>query len=235
MPMLIYILPVIGVSSEIITISTIATSLLASLFTTSSSFVNHYKKGNVFIKDGMLLGFGALVSAAIAPKVAVNLDPVILKIVIAFFIFVAAVKLISQNDKKTKVFNEINSKWLFPFGLIFGGLASISGLGGGVFYVPILLYFLKGNLKLAVGTSSLVILFTMASSSISFLFFNSEWNAEIFQFGYINVASAVLLGFGAMFGAYFGVKLVFKVPLPIFRKIFSLFLFLVVLKILQGI
>jgi uncharacterized membrane protein YfcA len=229
------LLPIIGVGSEIITISTIATSLLASLFTTSSSFVNHYKKKNVFIKEGIILGPGALVSAAVAPKVAVNLDPAILKIVIAFFIFIAAVKLISQNDKKEKVYRDINSNWLFPFGLLFGGLASISGLGGGVFYVPILLYFLRGNIRLAVGTSSLVILFTMASSSVSFLFLNTDWNGEIFQLGYINVASAVLLGIGAMFGAYLGVKLIFKVPLPIFRKIFSLFLFFVVLKILQGI
>ncbi len=234
-PVLIFVLPLIGVESEMVAISTIATSLLASLFTTSSSFYNHKRNNNVSLKNGIILGVGAFISAAIAPKILVNLNPVTLKIIIAFFIFLAALKFLFQNDKKEKVYKDINIGWLFILGLIFGGLASISGLGGGIFYVPILLFFLKGNLKLAVGTSSFVVLFTMASSSVSFLFLNRDWNPEIFQFGYINVAAAVLLGVGAVFGTYLGVKLVFKVPLSIFRKVFSLFLLIVVIKILQGV
>jgi len=232
-PTLLFILPIIGITDDLITISAIATSLLAGSFASLSTVYNHKQRENISMKEGIILGVGAVISAAVAPKIIVNIEPSLLKNIIAFFILIIAIKLFFTNDKKENSFGRVNEKWLFIFGLFFGGLAAISGLGGGIFYVPILYYFLKGNLKLAVGTSTLVILLTMLSSSISFLFLNSEWNSEIFQLGYINIASSVLLGFGAIFGAYYGVKLVFKVPLPIFRKIFSLFLLVIVLKIIE--
>lgn len=235
LPTLIFILPIIGISDDLNTISAIATSLFAGSIASLSTFYNHRKKENVSFKEGIILGIGAVISAALAPKIIVNLDPSILKIIIVFIILVVAIKLFLTNDKKDKIYRKFNSKWLFLFGLFFGGLAALSGLGGGIFYVPILLYFLKGNLKLAVGTSTIVILFTMVSSSISFMLLSSEWNSNIFQLGYINITSGLVLGMGAIFGAFYGVKLVFKVPLPVFRKIFSLFLFIVVLKIIEVI
>ena len=235
LPTLLFVLPIIGITEDLITISAIATSLFAGSIASLSTFYNHNKRENISMKEGIILGVGAVISAALAPNIIVNIEPSILRIIIAFFISLVAIKLFLTNDKKERIYKRLNSKWLFLFGLFFGGLAAISGLGGGIFYVPILYYFLKGNLKLAVGTSTIVILFTMVSSSSSFLLMNSEWNSEIFQLGYINVASAVVLGFGAIFGAFYGVKLVFKVPLPIFRKIFSLFLLVVVLKIIGAV
>ncbi|MCK5456433.1 MAG: sulfite exporter TauE/SafE family protein [Melioribacteraceae bacterium] len=232
-PTLFFILPIIGIKEDLNTISAIATSLFAGSIASLSTVYNHKKRENISFKEGIILGIGAVVSAALAPKIIVIIEPSILKIIIAFFISIVAIKLFFANDKKESFYKTLNSKWLFLIGLFFGGLAALSGLGGGIFYVPILYYFLKGNLKLAVGTSALVILFTMVSSSSSFLLLNSEWNSEIFQLGYINIAAAFLLGFGAIFGAFFGVKLVFKVPLPIFRKIFSLFLLVIVLKIIE--
>jgi len=233
LPTLFFILPIIGIKDDFITVSVIATSLFAGSIASLSTFYNHKKRDNISLRNGITLGAGVIISAAFAPKIIVNIEPSILKIIIAFFISIVAIKLLFANDKKEKIDRTINANWLFLFGLFFGGLAAISGLGGGIFYVPILYYFLNGNLKLAVGTSTLVILLTMVSSSISFLILNSEWDPEIFQLGYVNIASAVLLGFGAIFGAYYGVKLVFKVPLPIFRKIFSLFLLVIVLKIIE--
>lgn len=233
LPTLIFILPIIGIKEDLTTISAIATSLFAGSIASLSTFYNHKKRKNVSMKEGVILGIGAVIAAAFAPKIIVNIEPSILKIIIVIFISIVAIKLFFTNDKKTKSFRTLNSNWLFFFGLFFGGLAAISGLGGGIFYVPILYYFLKGNLKLAVGTSTIVIFCTMVSSSSSFLFLNSEWNSEIFQLGYINLASAFFLGLGAIFGAYFGVKLVFKVPLSVFRRIFSLLLMVIVLEIIS--
>lgn len=233
LPTLLLILPIIGIKEDFTTISAIATSLFAGSIASLSTVYNHNKRENISMKEGIILGIGAVISASLAPKIIVIIEPSILKIIIAFFILIIAIKLFFTNDKKERIYRTVNSKWLFLFGLFFGGLAAISGLGGGIFYVPILYFFLKGDLKLAVGTSALVIFFTMVSSSSSFLFLNSEWNSEIFQLGYINIAAAFLLGSGAMFGAFYGVKLVFKVPLPIFRKIFSVFLLVIVLKIIE--
>ncbi len=234
-PTLFFILPKLGIGDDAVIVCAIATSLFAGFFASASSFYNHKKRNNLSIKEGLILGIGAIISASLAPNILVLLNPTLLKIIVTFFILVVAIKLLLTKSEDSTNYKSINSYWLLPLGMFFGGVAAISGLGGGIFYVPILLYFLNGNLKLAVGTSTLVIFFTMLSSTISFAFLSSEWNATTFQFGYLNVVAALLLGIGAVVGAYFGVKLVFKVPTIVFRKIFSLFLLIVVIKILLGV
>jgi len=234
-PILLAVLPTIGVENNIVTVSAIATSLFAGSFASGSSLFNHKRKNNVLLKEGLIFGAGAVFSASMVPKIIVLINPEILKIIIATFIFVVSLNLFFSRTKHEMRKNKLNAYWLFPLGIFFGGIASISGLGGGIFYVPILYYFLNGDLKLSVGTSSIVIFLTMFSSTISYAFLSNYWNPNNFQFGYLNVASALLLGIGAIIGAYFGVKLIFKVPIPIFRKIFSVFLFFVVIKILLGV
>ena len=81
-------MPLIGVENDIVMVSAIATSLFAGTFASASSFYNHRKKKNIVSKEGIILGFGAVISASFAPKVIVLLDPVILKIIISFFIFI---------------------------------------------------------------------------------------------------------------------------------------------------
>ena len=234
-PTLLFILPQIGLDNSIVTVSAIATSLMAGSFASASSIFNHKRKGNILWKEGLLLGAGALISASIAPNIIVSLNPNILKVIVAFFIFIVAIKLlIAKTPTKPKSTN-ISYIWLFPLGLFFGGIAAISGLGGGIFYVPILLYIIGGDMKLAVGTSSLSIFITMFSSTISFTVLNSEWNSLFYQLGYLNIMSGAILGFGAIFGAYYGVKLIFKVPTTVLRRIFSVFLIFIVIKILVGV
>jgi uncharacterized membrane protein YfcA len=234
-PSLLFLLPLFGVNSSEVATTAIATSLFAGSFASASSFFNHNKKNNLDIQKGIILTFGVIISAWYAPDVIVILNPSILKIIISFFLLLVAIKLFFGNSANDKTDNKIGKLWLFPAGLFFGGIAAISGLGGGVFYVPILLYFLNGNLKLAVGTSTMVVFFTMVISTISFAYLNNDWNASLWQWGYLNIPAALLLGIGAVVGAYLGVKLIFKVRIIAFKKIFSVFLFFIVIKILLSV
>jgi len=234
LPSLFFILPIIGVDSSIVTVSAVATSLFAGSFASSSSLYNHWKQENISVNDGLLLGIGCIISAAIIPKFIVNLDPTILRYLIAFFILLVAFKMFFTKENSQRLYKNIAKKYLFLYGILFGGIAALSGFGGGVFYVPFLMYYFKGNLRLAVGTSTIAVVLTMLSAVISFAFLNMDWNANSLQFGYINLQAGLLLGIGAIIGAKFGVKFILKIPIPIFKKIFSVFLILSILKILQG-
>ncbi len=234
MPSLFFILPIIGIKSSLVTVSAVATSLFAGSFASLSSLYNHWKKKNISLKDGLLLGVGCLISAAIIPKLIVDLDPTILRYMIAFLILIVALKIFFTKDETQKSYKNINQKYLFLYGILFGGIAAISGFGGGIFYVPLLMYYFKGDLKLAVGTSSIAVVLTMLSAVLSFAFLNTDWNPDLLQFGYINLQAGLLLGIGAIIGAKFGVNFILKIPIPIFKKIFSVFLLLSILKILQG-
>lgn len=234
-PTLLFVLPQIGIENSTVVVSAIATSLMAGSFASASSVFNHQKKGNILWKEGFLLGIGTLISASLAPNLIVSLNPTTLKVIISFFILIVAINLLFSKPQITSKEKSISSFWLFPFGLFFGGIAALSGLGGGIFYVPILLLIVGGDIKVAVGTSSLVILITMLSSTISFAVLDHNWQQSIYQLGYLNILSGILLGIGAIIGAYFGVKLILKVPATVLRKIFSVFLLIVVIKIMVGV
>lgn len=234
LPSLFFILPIIGIDSSIVTVSAVATSLFAGSFASASSLYNHWKKENISIKDGLLLGIGCVISASAIPKLIVSLDPTILRYLIAFFISLVAIKIFFTNDEKQKSYKEIDKKYLFLFGILFGGIAALSGFGGGIFYVPLFMYYFKGDIKLAVGTSTIAVVLTMISAVISFAILNTNWNGNLHQFGYINLQAGLLLGIGALIGAKIGVNFVLKIPIPVFKKIFSVFLILSILKILQG-
>ena len=234
LPSLFFILPLIGVESNIVTVSAIATSLFAGSFASTSSFYSHWKNNNISLSDGLFLGTGCLISASIVPKFIINLDPIVLRYLIAFFITVISLKLFFSKAEEQKRYKNIDRKYLFIFGLFLGGIAALSGFGGGIFYVPLMIYYFKGNFKLAVGTSTTAVVFTMISSVISFLFLNTNWNADTLQIGYINLQAGLMLGVGALLGAKVGVKLISNISIPVFKKIFSLFLLLSIIKILNG-
>lgn len=234
LPTLLFILPHIGVENNLVTISAIATSLFAGIFSSSSSFVNHWKKDNVSLENGLFLGVGCVISASIVPRVIVNLDPTALKYLISVFLITVAILFFFSKDEKQKSYKHLDKRALFILGIVFGGVGSLIGFGGGVFYVPLLIYYFKGNIKLAVGTSTPAVVLTMLSAIVSFIFLSKNWNPDTYQLGYINILIGSLLGIGAVIGAWVGVKLIHIIPDAVFKKIFSVFLLVSIIKILVG-
>jgi uncharacterized membrane protein YfcA len=108
---------------------------------------------------------------------------------------------------------------LFLFiGLIAGAIGSVAGLGGGVFFVPSLLFFVNqyhpGSMspQVAVGTSLIVIAVTALSSSLSYL-----------KQKRVDTKIAWLFFFGSTPGAITGVYLNTLLPVETFSLLFGLF------------
>lgn len=103
-------------------------------------------------------------------------------------------------------------------GLFAGIVGSIAGLGGGMFFVPALLYlgndYLPGSVspQVAAGTSLIVIGVTALSSSISYL-----------KQKRVDIQSALLFFLGSAPGAIIGVYLNTLLPIKAFTLMFGLF------------
>ena len=229
-----FILPIIGVNNNLITTSAIATSLFAGSFTSTSALYNHWRNENIEIIDGLFLGVGCFFSATIIPKFISELDPTVLRYLIVSIIIIISLYLFFSKEKELSNYKNLDKKYLFLFGLIFGGVASLSGFGGSIFYVPFLIYYFKGNLRIAVGTATIAVVITMISSVISYLILNLDWNPSTFQVGYINLKAGIPLGIGSLIGAKIGVKFILNIPVTVFKRIFSVFLLLVMVKIIEG-
>ncbi|MED4755261.1 sulfite exporter TauE/SafE family protein [Brevibacillus choshinensis] len=108
---------------------------------------------------------------------------------------------------------------LFLFiGVAAGVVGSIAGLGGGIFFVPALLFFANAYIpdsmtaQVAAATSLIVIAVTALSSSISYL-----------KQKKVDVQSALLFFIGSAPGAIVGVYLNKLLPLEGFTLLFGLF------------
>ena len=97
-------------------------------------------------------------------------------------------------------------------GFIVGILSSISGVGGGVMIVPLLI-FLGREAKLAVGTSFVFILVVAISSIISH-----------YRLGNIDIKTGLTLGLGGIIGAQIGPQILQHVSEQNFKRIFAVLL-----------
>jgi uncharacterized protein len=105
-------------------------------------------------------------------------------------------------------------------GVLGGFLGGLFGVGGGVIFVPLLM-FLKGfDPHRAIGTSLVVIIFTALSGA-----------AFHGKAGMVDWKTAVLLGVFSVLGVWLGTKLSLRIEAAMLQRAFAIFLVLVAIKI----
>lgn len=232
-PFLHMILPYSKVDAGAIIYISIATSLFAGSIASVSSAVKHFLIRNIDLKKAILLGLGSLISASITPMFVVNVDTKILKIIFIIVFMILALKMLFESAKSgnSKKY-ELDDRYLFLFGLVIGTIAAFVGIGGGIMNVPILIYLYNLEVKKAVGTSTLVMSLTMISSSIAYSFVPVKGIMASLQYGYVYLPAAICLGIGSSLGAMIGISIVLKTSGKIIKRIFSIILIMVIVKII---
>lgn len=230
-PALYFTLPLTGIDSRILSYTVIGTSLFCGSFASLSSAVSHYRTNNIDRKRAILFASGSIIAAAIVPLFVIRIDPALLKVIFGSILIITLIKMLFEIRQGKESSLEISNKFLPIFGLFTGALAALTGIGGGVLFVPILTYFYAVNLKRSIGTSSAIIFFTMLSSAFSYSLMNTGVHTG-FQLGFINLFSGIPIAVGALAGAVFGVRIVLKTPVLIVKRIFSLFLIIIILRMM---
>jgi uncharacterized protein len=105
-------------------------------------------------------------------------------------------------------------------GVLGGFLSGLFGVGGGVIFVPLLMFFKGFDIHRAVGTSLVVIIFTAFSGA-----------AFHGKAGMVDWRAAILLGIFSILGAWFGTKLSLKLEAGMLQRAFAVFLVLVAVKV----
>lgn len=109
---------------------------------------------------------------------------------------------------------------LIIIGLITGAFGGLLGLGGGLILIPSLVFIMGFNQHEAIGTSLAVMLPPIG------LF--AAYN--FYKAGQVNLKFALILAITFMIGSYFTSKIAISIPENLIRKIFSVFLILVAIK-----
>jgi uncharacterized protein len=202
----------------------VATSLASVLPTTAAGAFSHYREGNVDIRTGLILGMGGIVGTLIGAYIANMIPPIILKKALGVFTLLMLIPIMRSLLKRRKKANEDKAgegKNELPtltgpkriiaslFGVASGLMAGVFGLSGTP-PVTMGLYSLGLPAMLVVGTSVFVLIFNSITGIGSY-----------FLLGRLDMPLILLLGSGAVVGAFLGPKMLKKISPETFEKIYG--------------
>lgn len=236
-PILILSYEHLGVSPSVLTHIAIGTSLFVIIFASLTSAYQHRKQGNVDWRSVFMLGFSSALTAFVTTRFAAVLSGKQLQVAFVLIVMVAAIRMLTEGEKKDQGKHE-SPKGPKMIGLVGVGLAAgivsgLAGIGGGVFTIPMMYYFLNMPLKLAIGTSSATIVIT-ALFSVTGYILNGMGRPDLpeWSFGFVDLQRGIALAVGSILLARVGAYVSFKTHPYHLRKLFAIFTILVSLYIL---
>ncbi|MEO8513734.1 MAG: sulfite exporter TauE/SafE family protein [Ignavibacteria bacterium] len=216
----------------------IATSLFTIIFTSLSSSHKHFSHGNVEWKAALFIGLSSAVTVFLFSKIAILLPGEILKKTFSIVLIIVAVKMLldkkGKKDDPEKNNPENFNKWIcLGIGLLSGAIAAFSGLGGGVFVIPLMHYLMKVPIKKAIGTSSAAILITATAGVLSYFINSPAGSVSIpYSFGMVDTLSALPVIAASIPFARVGVYINRKTHHYVLTKLFAVFIIIVSLKLI---
>ena len=109
---------------------------------------------------------------------------------------------------------------LILIGLTAGVLGGMIGLGGGIILIPALILIMKLDQQTAQGTSIAIMLPPIGLFAVY----------HYYKAGYVNTNYAIIIAAAFMIGGYFGSVLALKLSPNLMRKVFSLLLVAIAVK-----
>ena len=109
---------------------------------------------------------------------------------------------------------------LLIIGLLAGMLSGLIGIGGGIIVIPALVFFLGFSQQTAQGTT-----LAMMVPPIGLL---AAW--AYYKEGFVDIRAAAIICAGFVIGSFFGAKFAIGISQDMLRKIFSVILILVAIK-----
>ncbi|MBM4278665.1 MAG: sulfite exporter TauE/SafE family protein [Deltaproteobacteria bacterium] len=236
-PILIFSYEHSGFSPAVLTHMAIGTSLFVVLFASIASAYQHGKQKNIDWRSVFLIGFSSAATAFVTAQLAAGLSGKHLRITFAIIVGLAALRMLTESTEQAQKKLDLASKpstfGLVSVGLTVGVVSALAGIGGGVFSIPIMYYFLKMPLKLAIGTSSATIFITALFSVIGYVIGGMDcqglpgWNL-----GFVDLQRGIAIAIGTTLLAKTGAHVSFKTHPFRLKKFFALFVILMAIYLL---
>lgn len=173
----------------------IAISIMQMVFSSVyGSFLNSKKVTHV-LKDGLIIGIGGFVGGLQSGFIVTNVSNETLQYVFIAILVYAIIKIFispAQRDEPSKSHNKFI---LFLIGFFTGMVAMSIGVGGSIILTPILLGFMRYDLKAA---TALGLFFVMFSSIAGFTSLSLN--------GHMMYLEGATVGIASLIGVYFGIK-----------------------------
>lgn len=228
-PVMLFLLPLSGVSDAFLMHAAIGTSLATICVTSIVSFRAHHNRGSVDWPYVKLLAPGIVLGALLSGVVADFLSSSVLSLIFALGAVLMAIQI--WLAKQPQVAPESPARYkVFITASAIGCGSGLVGIGGGSLVVPYL-HYLGEKITRCVGTAAACGLPIAVAGTASYVVMG--WDADMpeLSLGYIYLPGFLGIIIASSLTAPFGVRLAHKLPADKLKKIFAVFLLLVGLQI----
>lgn len=185
----------------------VAISIMQMVFSSLyGSFLNSKKAVNV-VKDGIMIGIGGFVGGLQSGYIVTNVSNETLQYLFILILFYSIIKIFitpAEHDCDQRSKNKLT---LFIIGFFTGLIAMSIGVGGSVILIPILIGFLKYDLKAATALSLFFVIFSSIAGFTS-----------LSLSGHMLYTEGAIIGVFSLIGVYFGIIVKHKVHSNSYKK-----------------
>jgi len=233
-PVQIWALTSMGIDPTLSTRVAFGTSLAVILPTSLCGCHAHNCRGVVLWHQGVILGLSGLMGAVLGGTIAANAPGELLRMIFGFVIMTGALRMIFARDLRRSRPEVVEGLWPYIlWGTITGLISGLSGIGGGVILVPVMVIAMGFTMYQAVGTSTIAIAFNAVGGTFSYAI--NGWGVAglpPYCVGYIDLLQFVLLAGASMLTAHWGVNVTHKMSEEKLKKVFVALMILIGLKMM---
>lgn len=194
----------------------VAASLPVVAATSASAAIAHWRLGNVQVRTALIFGVAAAIGSFAGARLASFISGATQFTLLAVVMLGAAVRMLTSS-KSTNVQENVSGRISYPtlitIAVAVGVLTGVVGIGGGFLIVPTLVLLCHLPMRVAVGTSLMVIAMNAASGIAGY-----SGTVEI-PWQFVIVFSVV-----AIVGSLTSSKLASRVPQEALRRAFGVLL-----------
>jgi len=222
-----------GIATSVVVHLAVGTSLLTMVLTSLSSVYAHHRRAAVLWPVLLRLLPGFVVGAGVGAAAADFMPTSVLRILFGLFELVVALQM--GLDIKPAAYRKLPAATgMFAAGGGIGAMSAILGIGGGTMTVPFLVACNIG-VRNAIATSAACGLPIALAGGLGFVVIG--WNEEIlpqFSTGFVYWPAVAGIAVASVLFAPIGAKLAHQLPTKVLRRLFSLLLTLLAIKMLWG-
>ncbi len=232
-PVQIWVLTSMGIDPTLATRTAFGTSLAVILPTSIRGCHGHSCRGVVLWEPGIALGLSGMMGAILGGSIAARAPADLLRTFFGIVVLAGALRmLLAGKIKQGGEFKGSLAKYIF-WGFAIGVASGLSGIGGGVLLVPVMVVAMGFGMLQAVGTSSVAIALNSVGGILSYAV--NGWGVPglpPYSIGYINLLQFVLLAGPSVLTANLGVRVAHKLPADKLRFIFAVLMIYIGLHML---
>lgn len=228
-PMLVYLLPMVGVPDPLLMSTALGTSFATIVVTSFSSAHRHHQLGNIVWSAVKVLVPTVMITTFICGLFISKLDKAIASKVFSCLVIYLAIKML-LSIKPNTITKPLTTLSSVIGGVLIGIASCAAGIGGGGFIVP----FLNSRgieMKKAIGSSAFCGTLLGLSGMLSFML--SGWNIPNmpeYSVGYVYLPAVVGITLTSFFTSKIGATATTKVPVSTLKRYFACLLILIAIN-----